>query len=259
MKINNYINKNTRWTDKDIKWLKKNFKIKTMGEKSEYLKRSKTAILFKQQTLGLIRCSQVLKIGDTINYWTLINKIIKNKAVHYECACRCGIVKIIARNSLIRQASKSCGCFAIEKKTKHGLSYSKNYKAWLAIKGRCYNKSYNEYKNYGARGITISSEWVNNPKAFCDYLDNTLGQRPNNHSLDRINNNGNYEPGNLRWADQKTQIRNSRTAKLTANEVIEIKQLLKNNVKITNLCKKYNVSHGAIYGIRNGSNWKDVK
>ena len=90
------------------------------------------------------------------------------------------------------------------------------YAAWAAIKQRCYNPNHPAYKDYGARGITLSDEWLKKPLVFVSYIQEELGERPSaGYSLDRIDNEGNYEPGNLRWASRQVQASNRRRPKRT--------------------------------------------
>lgn len=93
---------------------------------------------------------------------------------------------------------------------RHGLSYIKEYDTFLNMRSRCYKKNSPSYKNYGLRGIKICDKWLNNPKLFIDYVQSLPDYGTNNYSLDRIDNDGNYEPGNLRWASKYTQIINRR-------------------------------------------------
>ena len=95
---------------------------------------------------------------------------------------------------------------------KHGLTNKPIYIRWKAIKDRCYNSNYAEFNYYGGRGIRMADIWVNNPKSFYDYVVSLENSLKSGFSLDRINNDGNYEPGNLRWSTQKTQSINSRMA-----------------------------------------------
>lgn len=82
---------------------------------------------------------------------------------------------------------------------------------WQNMMDRCYKPGRRQFKNYGGRGIVVCNEW-HHMAAFLDYLDAVLGPCPPGHSLDRIDNNGNYEPGNVRWADTSTQLSNRRNS-----------------------------------------------
>lgn len=91
-------------------------------------------------------------------------------------------------------------------KTIHGLSHSREYKAWMNMRTRCENENTPYWKNYGGRGIRICSRW-----SKFEYFLSDMGPKPKgSSSIDRINVNGNYEPNNCRWTDQKTQMRNIR-------------------------------------------------
>jgi hypothetical protein len=82
---------------------------------------------------------------------------------------------------------------------------SPEYRAWYNMKYRCYNPNYRDSKMYLGRGIEVCSKWLNNPKSFMDYM----GKKPTpHHSLDRTDNNGNYEPNNCRWSDKRVQVIN---------------------------------------------------
>lgn len=91
--------------------------------------------------------------------------------------------------------------------TKHGKRFKElpEYVAWMSMKCRCYNPNYKGYHRYGGRGIKVYDEWVNNFTSFYEYI----GDKPTpNHSLDRINNDGDYEPDNIRWANRHEQCSN---------------------------------------------------
>lgn len=101
---------------------------------------------------------------------------------------------------------------------RHGLTGDPRYQAWINIKSRCLNPSHPTYAGYGGRGIRLHEAWHQDPAAFVRWLDENLGPRPAGHSLDRIDNDGHYEPGNLRWATQYDQTHNTR--QVTPPEVI---------------------------------------
>lgn len=139
----------------------------------------------------------------------------------WECQCKCGEMAIIRGYLLQTGATTSCGCFHREQTSKinfsHGKSTTRIYKIWTNIISRCYREHNINYDNYGGRGITVCDSWRNSFEAF--YKD--MGEPPSDrHSLDRIDNNGNYTPLNCRWADTYQQANNSRKNRiLSANGV----------------------------------------
>jgi hypothetical protein len=160
-------------------------------------------------------------------------KTDKYKTIYWNCQCLgCGTLLEIIGNSLKSSHSKSCGntktcseAFNIksEAQTIHGLSSSIEYLSWIAIKTRCYNMDNENYPYYGGRGITMYSPWINDPVAFYDYLLTLPETRlqfeakiSNKYpTIDRIDVNGNYEPGNIRWATVQEQSQNKRNNVLT--------------------------------------------
>jgi hypothetical protein len=124
---------------------------------------------------------------------------------------------------------------------------SPEYRAWKNMKNRCYYKGYPGYKNWGGRGITICDEWLHDFKAFYNYI----GDRPTiKHSIDRIDNDGNYEPGNIRWSTSHEQLINKRPYSNSGHKYI-YKIKLKNNitryvVKITKYIGTVNTIDDAI-------------
>lgn len=91
---------------------------------------------------------------------------------------------------------------------KHNLRNHPLYNKWAQIKQRCYNKNNKRYCYYGSRGIKMFSGWIECPEEFINWIETNLGHRPDGYSLDRIDNDGDYMPGNLRWTTQRTQNKN---------------------------------------------------
>ena len=136
----------------------------------------------------------------------------KTRTCHmWDCLCDCGKRKTIAHSSLIYGKTLSCGCVlsaVLEKRnTRHGLSGTHEYGIWKGIKTRCRNTHTKAFKDYGGRGITMCDEWSNSFDAFIE----SVGRCPDGFvSIDRIDNNRGYEPGNCRWSTPKEQCRNTR-------------------------------------------------
>jgi hypothetical protein len=145
--------------------------------------------------------------------------------VAWRCICDCGNQTIVTADSLRARANNasSCGCYRLDVVTTHGGSEWPEYQAWRAMLHRCYNEQNQKFKHYGARGITVCDRWrfgENGQHPFeCFIAD--IGRRPpspagagrSQLSIDRIDNNDSYRPGNVRWATREQQARNKRTYK----------------------------------------------
>lgn len=132
----------------------------------------------------------------------------KNGRTQWLCQCVCGKMRIVATDSLRRGATKGCGSCG---KIKHGLEGTPIYRLWSHIRERCYSKHHKDYPNYGGRGIVMGSGWENDVLKFESDLSETIGEKPGpNYSIDRIDNDGNYEVGNVRWATRSQQQLNKR-------------------------------------------------
>ena len=144
-------------------------------------------------------------IGKIYGDLTIIEYIndIKNHKT-FKCVCICGKEIIRTISSINRTKKPNCGCNRITTKT-HGMGKTSEYKSWQGAKERCYKKNRSGYHQYGGRGITMCDRWLNSYENF--YED--MGKKPTKqHSLDRIDLNGNYEPSNCRWATSLEQSNN---------------------------------------------------
>ena len=153
--------------------------------------------------------------GKRVHRLTVIGRVDGGT---WRCLCDCGKATVYRTNDLKSKKVKSCGCFNDQlcrelghARRTHGHSMrTPTYTAWSNMLRRCSNKKARDYKNYGGRGVSVCERW----KTYANFLAD-MGDKPSNDlSLDRIDNSGNYEPGNCRWATVATQIRNRRRTRI---------------------------------------------
>lgn len=126
--------------------------------------------------------------------------------------------------------SRSCGCLHREAMTKHGLHAHPLYSVWHGIIARCVNPNGQSYEHYGARGVTVCDRWRDDIAAFIADVEREIGPRPEGkyengralYELDRIDNDGNYEPGNIQWSDRSAQMKNRRKVPKLTRDVLRL-------------------------------------
>lgn len=193
-----------------------------------------------------------IKVGDQFGMWVVIGGPTKvNGTWKYACRCDCGTERDVSAYDLAKGKSKSCGCITIDHMiaslTKHGKCKTSErreplYVVWQAIRSRCNNQNNKSYANYGGRGIKMCHEWD-------DYSSFRNWALSNGYekglSIDRINNDGNYEPENCRWTTTYVQNNNSRH-----NRIVDIDGVKMNRSTAERLygIKKSTVSKRLQYG-----------
>jgi hypothetical protein len=164
--------------------------------------------------------------GHRVGRWTLISigqphiKKGGRERRRWLCRCSCGTEKLVLEQSLrlalwaAEGGSRSCGCLALERSTKHAHNRAgrptSEYSTWVAAKKRCFNPRNPSYKDYGQRGIRMCAAWANSFSLFL----RDMGLKPDpTYSLDRVDPDGDYAPGNCRWAPLAVQARNKRNVR----------------------------------------------
>jgi hypothetical protein len=150
--------------------------------------------------------------GQRFGRWTVLvlhPERYRRYHVLWRCRCDCGAERVVRADHLGQGTSRSCGCLCREicqkRLTTHGLYYSRAHRIWAGMLARCRNPNLRAYCWYGERGITVCEDWHSFENFYAD-----MGDPPPGLTLDRVNNDGNYEPGNCRWTTRTEQARNQR-------------------------------------------------
>lgn len=164
-----------------------------------------------------------------------------------------------------RAASAAGFAAAAEANVAHGLARREAqhplYSTWKGMMYRCYQPKCPGFENYGGRGIAVCERW-HDVRLFVEDIMRLIGPRPEGMSLDRIDNDGPYAPGQVRWATDLEQAANSRlnrSAKLTAGKVLDIKRRLATGERPYLIARDYSVTNHCIYDIRDGKTWRSVQ
>lgn len=179
--------------------------------------------------------------------WT-VEKYHSNN--NWVALCSCGTKKIVDGKSLRTGISKSCGCMRTELNTKrlttHGMRHTAIYEVWCGMKGRCLNVKKDCYKDYGGRGIKVCDRWLKFENFLAD-----MGERPEGMSIERIDNDGNYEPGNCKWATSKEQSNNKRSCVIISygGKKMSLKEW----------AKHLNINYGTLWDRINRRGWSIEK
>lgn len=138
-----------------------------------------------------------------------------------------------------------------EEKEKHGQYGTSTYKAWTSMKYRCLTPTCHAYKSYGGRGITVCDRWMKFENFYKD-----MGEKPGkDFELDRIDNNGNYEPCNCRWTDRKTNGRNRGVCKLTKAKAEKAKELMDSGMSPSKVADLFGVAYTTMTAVKQGRTW----
>jgi hypothetical protein len=191
----------------------------------------------------------------------------KHGKVKWECLCDCGNTVDVIASRFNTGKTRSCGCLrvlrTIQRCTTHGDANhhhrTAEYRAWLGMKARCFKPTTTEYHRYGGRGITVCERWKTSFKSFLQ----DLGRKPSKrHSLDRFDNDGDYEPGNCRWATRKQQNKNKTfgygNCKLTDIQVRQIRAILASGQRQSSIALRFKICETTICNINTGKAYRRV-
>jgi len=191
--------------------------------------------------------------GHTFGRWTVLHETnrpldTRDKGVFWLCRCSCGTLKAIP-GSRLNAGRGLRGCDQCRSHLATRGKMTPEYQSWRGMRERCLNPNHSSFSRYGGRGIKVCDRWLH---SFPNFLAD-MGKRPDRHSLDRINVEGHYEPDNCRWADAKTQARNSSHFVLSDEQVDAILRLLASGALQIDIAQAVGVSRSHIANIAIGN------
>lgn len=191
---------------------------------------------------------------------TILEMLSPSKHRACRCECDCGNIVIKRYNHVVSGATRSCGCLASEMTVArnfiHGSArrgkVTPEFTAWSQMRGRCLNPANEAFEYYGGRGIAVCQEWTESFERFLAYM----GPRPTaRHSLDRVKVDGNYEPGNCRWATKERQSRNKTNTTLSDDLADKIRQMAKSGVSRAETARILGLNYSSVKQVALGKQW----
>ena len=207
--------------------------------------------------------------GKRFGRWLVLELLpdrTAKRGARWLCKCLCGKRKSVLPGSLTSGASSSCGCLQRERARVAALCHghasararggrlSPEYRSFRAMRTRCLNPRDKAFPRYGGRGISICARWLDHERGFPNFLED-MGPRPTGCTLDRIDNGGNYEPSNCRWATAKQQMRNRRVTKLTHQKVAIIRERRAAGATHAQIAAEFGVKESCVRNVLTGKTW----
>lgn len=188
-----------------------------------------------------------------------------NSKTHWLCRCECGVEVVVMGALLTTKQTRSCGCLKRDMDQSatarmgqlrhghagHGPRRTREYFTWQSMVQRCTNPNSGNWADYGGRGITICDRWRDSFEMFLA----DMGPKPRGSSIDRIDNNKGYEPGNCEWTTSKAQNRNKRSVALNSVAVDLIRYMHRRGAKRSDLARAFGVSDGTVGNVVARRTW----